>query len=150
VVLAIVFALLFWLLKNTIDQWAGDRIFALAVSLYALSWVLRAFLDSSMPPFWLYANLVIITFCSSFFRLTFNKRFFENARYTGAVRYLLTKSYVSQWWLGIGFLGVGMTLKQFSPDSDSMLVYSYWLAAAVSFGYLLYLKNTGPANSSSA
>jgi len=150
VVLAIVFALLFWLLKNTIDQWAGNRIFALAVSLYALSWVLRAFLDSSMSPFWLYANLVIITFCSSFFRLTFNKRFFENARYTGAVRYLLTKSYVSQWWLGIGFLGVGMTLKQFSPDSDSMLVYSYWLAAAVSFGYLLYLKNTGPANSSSA
>ncbi|MEE9322760.1 MAG: hypothetical protein V3U76_20120 [Granulosicoccus sp.] len=149
VVLAIVFALLFWLLKNSIDQWAGNRIFTLAVSLYAFSWVLRAFLENSMTPFWLFVNLVIITFCSSFFRLTFNKRFFENARDYGAVRYLLNKSYVSQWWLGIGFLATGLILSQIKLDSNSALAYSYWLAAVGSFAYLFYRKTYLPANSPS-
>lgn len=147
VVLAIVFALLFWLLKNSIDQWAGNRIFTLAVLLYALSWLLRALLENSMTPFWLFTNLVIITFCSSFFRLTFNKRFFENARDYGAIRYLLTKSFVSQWWLGIGFLAAGIALHQTRLDSNSILVYSYWLAAVGSLGYLFYRKTSMLPNS---
>ena len=107
VVLGITFALLFLLVKNRIDRpGAADAVYRASVALYALSWLLRLAVDDEAAASVTLALLVGVTFCSSLFRLAFNKRFFDIARHgasgTGAdaplgpVAYLVAKSHVSQ------------------------------------------------------
>jgi MFS family permease len=73
--LAVMFGIIFYLLKNTIDRLGRNRVYRLSVILYALSWVLRAITDDQMPLEIMFIFLIAITFCTSFFRLAMNKRF---------------------------------------------------------------------------
>ncbi len=84
----------------------------------------------------------MITFFSSFFRLAFNKRFFDLARRTGNgasnVQYLLIKSYSSQLFLGLTFLLLGAALLVTPIPHHLILQYLYVPAALLSLIYLRY------------
>ncbi len=136
VVLALVFSVLFLAIKNIIDKYSGAIVYSVAVALYALSWLMRALINPDTPMQWILVSLVLITFCSSFFRLAFNKRFFDLAMAGNRTQYLLIKSYVSQFVLGLVFLGLA-TLLFFWPDTTSF-TYLYLTAAAAALLYAGY------------
>jgi hypothetical protein len=138
VILAMVFAVLFYIIKNRIDQLAAERVYKAAVWLYAASWLLRFTLNDNSEGAGYLIALVLITFCSSFFRLAFNKRFFDVARKTGAVDYLLIKSYSSQLYLGLLYLLLSAFLAFASFDHLHTLQYTYIGAAVLSLAYLKY------------
>ena len=150
VLLAIAFALLFFLIKNTIDKIELQRVYQAAVLVYAISWLLRYTLShepanaeqTSINDSTLVVTLLLITFFSSFFRLIFNKRFFDIAKSEGAVRYLLIKSYSSQWILGIFYTCLGLLL--FFVEINTLLVFQliYVAAAILALVYLLYNDQT--------
>ncbi len=151
VALALFFAVTFWLLKNTIDKIEGNSVYLVATLLYALSWALRAYVDGELGKSSLLIALMIITFCSSFFRLAFNKRFFDLARDSSGTDYLLVKSYLSQFILGVFYTALSVIFFQFNGVSDKALPLLYGLAAAAAIAYLMYRKTDGdprpePAN----
>lgn len=93
IMLAVVFGVLFLFIKNSIDSLPNQKVYAAAVSLYALSWVLRGLPGEnhgSLTMLWL---LALITVCTSVFRLSFNKRFFDNARRASAHEYIFVMLY---------------------------------------------------------
>ena len=140
VVLALVFSVLFFAIKNIIDKYSGAIVYSVAVVLYAASWILRAIINPDTSMQWILIALVLITFCSSFFRLAFNKRFFDIAMAGKRTQYLLTKSYVSQLVLGIGYLLLAATLFIWPAAISFFHVY---LAAAL---LALFYTGYGSAN----
>ena len=86
----------------------------------------------------LLVTLLVITFFSSFFRLTFNKRFFDVAQQEGAVDYLLMKSFSSQWVLGLFFTLLGVLLFNIAVDVQTTFQVAYVGAALLSLVYLGY------------
>jgi len=138
VLLALGFAVMFFIIKNRIDHLAIERLYRYAVFLYVMSWLLRFTLSDELQGSVLLITLLFITFFSSFFRLAFNKRFFDVARYEGNVQYLLVKSYSSQWYLGIFFITLGMVLFLQPVATASALQLIYLAAAALSLTYLRY------------
>lgn len=134
VILALVFSALFYLIKNSIDQVSVDVVFRWAVMVYALSWVLRYFFDSSI------VLLIVITFCSSFFRLAFNKRFFDVVTGSGGLSYLLVKSYASQFWLAAGFFLFAASIYLADIDPPTGLGIAYLIATFLTFTYLRYRR----------
>ena len=135
VILALAFSVLFFLIKNTIDRVSVEVVYRWAVVVYALSWALRYSFDSSI------VLLILITFCSSFFRLAFNKRFFDVVTDGGGLSYLLVKSYASQFWLAISFFLFGVSIWLLDVNQDSGLGFAYLLATLLAFTYLLYRRN---------
>ena len=135
--LAVIFGILFYLLKNTIDRLGRRRIYRVAVWLYALSWALRALVDDSYSLILMFVSLVLITFCTSFFRLALNKRFYDLARETLSHRYLILKSYYSQITIAIVFVGFGYAVQN-RTDTELMLGPIYWLAAIGALSFLVY------------
>ena len=143
VMLALLFGLMFYLIKNTIDTIAVSKVYATAVVLYALSWILRCFVSDEIGASLLLTLLIVITFCSSFFRLAFNKRFFDVARSNNGIGYLVIKSYQSQFFLGCGFIATAGLLTVTGSTSADSLTPLYAAASLASFMYLLYrLKPT--------
>lgn len=143
VVLALLFGLMFYLIKNTIDTIAVSTVYTAAVVLYALSWLLRCFVSDEIDSSLLLTLLLIITFCSSFFRLAFNKRFFDIAQSNNGISYLIVKSYQSQFFLGCGFITTAALLIFTGSTGVGSLTPLYAAAAMGSFVYLLYrLKPT--------
>ena len=138
VALGIVFAILFWLSKNFVDRFAVRQVFCAAVVLYGLSWVLRSIIDDVGEGAALGAMLVMITFTTSFFRLAFNKRFFEHALASGVVPYLLWKSRLSQYGIGVVFIGIAMGLIAGAGDPLLDLSTTYVMAAVFALVYLIY------------
>ncbi len=135
--LAVVFGVLFYLLKNTIDRLGRKRVYTLAVGMYALSWALRAVTHDQLPLHFVYLFLVLITFCTSFFRLAMNKRFYDLAKLTRSHDYLVLKSYYSQIGIAVVFGAIGLTTYQMQ-NSEILLTPIYWAAAVMSFTYFLY------------
>ncbi len=135
--LAVVFGLIFYLLKNVIDRVGRRRIYCLAVTLYAVSWAMRALIDTDMSLQGLYVWLVLVTFCTSFFRLALNKRFYDMALLTLSHDYLVIKSYYTQAAIALlfGLAAAGFSL---SGSSGSVPACIYWIAAGVSLVYFLY------------
>ncbi len=86
---------------------------------------------------WLFLLLVLITFATSFFRLAFNKRFFDIARQSGRHRYLLLKSYWSQAAIAVAFPGMALVSTGLA-EGTRMLELGYLLAALAAPFYLLY------------
>ena len=151
VVLGIAFALLFLLIKNRIDRpGAADAVYRASVALYALSWLLRLAVDEEAAASVTLALLVGVTFCSSLFRLAFNKRFFDIARHgapgTGAdaplgpVAYLVAKSHVSQLCMAALFLPLGVLIHALGTADGVLLGALYVLAVPLSFAYLGYRR----------
>lgn len=147
VLLAAGFAVMFYVIKNRIDTTPVDLVFKGTVALYSLSWLLRFSLTDETEGYSLLVVLLVITFFSSFFRLTFNKRFFDVAREfdshrrDGAVGYLLIKSYSSQWVLGAFYITLGTVLFVFDISAQTLLQITYLIAAGLSLIYLLYKVN---------
>lgn len=138
VALALFFAVTFYLVKNTIDKLTGNSVYLIATALYALSWLLRAYVDADMTRNALLVNLMIITFCSSFFRLVFNKRFFDLARLHNNTDYLLVKSYLSQCVLALFYGLLALALYQSGSNGTGYFPALYLMAAALSLGYAMY------------
>ena len=139
IVLALVFALIFYLIKNKIDSTSVSKVYLIAVCLYALSWLMRTWVSPELSSQLLLALLIVITFCSSFFRLAFNKRFFDIAQKSDGVNYLLVKSYWSQFFLGVGFGITGILMIANNLTTINSVVILYLVACVLSFVYLLYV-----------
>ena len=135
--LAAIFSILFYLLKNIIDRLGRKRVYALAVGLYALSWVLRAIAHDRLSLEVLYLFLVLITFSTTFFRLAMNKRFYDLAKLTCKHDYLMLKSYYSQISIFLIFGVFGLTTYQLQ-DSEMLLTPIYWVAAVFALSYFSY------------
>lgn len=135
--LAVIFGILFYLLKNIIDRLGRRRIYRFAVILYAASWVLRALVDDDWTLSVLFVALVMITFCTSFFRLAMNKRFYDLARDTLHHQYLVLKSYYSQISIAVVFSAFGLAILG-KPRSEDLLIPVYWVAALGALLFLLY------------
>ena len=151
VVLTVLFGLLFLLVKNRIDRSAADVVYRASVALYALSWLLRVAVDEGSPAAATFALLIAVTFCSSLFRLAFNKRFFDIAGTTpgtGAVAYLVAKSHVSQLWIALVFLPLAALLSRHgTAPPEAVLDGLYVAAAAFALLYLRYRRPVTPARS---
>ncbi len=135
--LAIIFGILFYLLKNMIDRLDRWRIYRIAVGLYALSWAMRAVVGEDMQLVSLFVFLVLITFCTSFFRLAMNKRFYDLARETVNHRYLVLKSYYSQFAIGVIFIGFGIFIND-EMGAEFLMPLLYWVAALLALCFLTY------------
>jgi predicted MFS family arabinose efflux permease len=135
--LAAIFGVLFFLLKNVIDRLGKRRVYILAVYLYALSWVLRALTSDQLPLDQLYISLVVITFCTTFFRLAMNKRFYDLAKLTRSHDYLVLKSYYTQFAIMIIFATFGVLTFQLEAD-ETLINIVYWASAALALVYLMY------------
>lgn len=136
VVLALAFSVLFFAIKNIIDKYSGALVYSVAVALYVASWLIRAAINPDTSMQWLLIDLVLITFCSSFFRLAFNKRFFDIAMAGKRTQYLLIKSYVSQLILGLGYLCLAIVLLIWPNAINVTTVYLG--AAALALLYIGY------------
>jgi MFS family permease len=137
IALTIIFGLLFIFIKNTIDRTAKQKIYILAVVLYMGAWMLRGSVEGEMATPVLFTLLVLITFCTSFFRLAFNKRFFDHAKQTSGYKYILAKSYYSQFYIGVIFMVLGLIYSCW-PEASRTLEYSYIAAGVVALLYLCY------------
>ena len=145
--LSIVLAVIFYLIKNTLDRLNPQRIYILAVFGYALSWLLRALVDTEGANQWVYPAIVMIGFLTAFFRLAFNKRFFDLSKQTHTYDYLVIKSYYSQLGVALFYclLGIALTVLAtgkgpfsfFKDPAISLQIY-YWLLAPGALIYLLY------------
>ncbi len=133
IVLAVLFSFLFLMIKNHIDRIPGNTMYRGAVLLYGFSWILRGMMDSEATPVTVFFSLAVITFCTSIFRLAFNKRFFDIAVLTTGHEYIFIKSYVSQLFLALVALAGMMIL-----DDTSSLSIVYLAAAPFSMVYLCY------------
>ncbi|MBV1920600.1 MAG: hypothetical protein KUG73_07945 [Pseudomonadales bacterium] len=96
VTLTLLLSGIFYFIKNAIDKMDQQKIFFAAVLLYAASWLLRSQTNTEDNNLMLYTTILVIGFLTTFFRLVFNKRFFDTAREDSAYQYLIYKSYYSQ------------------------------------------------------
>lgn len=135
--LAVIFGIIFYLLKNTIDRLGRNRVYRLSVILYALSWAFRALTDDTLTLEVLYLFLVVITFCTTFFRLAMNKRFYDLAKLTCSHDYLVLKSYYSQAAIVVTFGLMSYWLYNIE-HSALLLVPMYWVSAVFALIYLVY------------
>ncbi len=131
------FAVLFWFIKNSIDRLPLEPVFRLSVGLYAVSWVLRGFVFKDTEEISVAIMLILIAFFTTFFRLTFNKRFFDFARKKSSHSYLLLKSYYSQAAIIIWFGVIGLTTRG-DNEAEWILRIIYWSAAVLATGYFAY------------
>lgn len=147
VLLALAFSAVFFIIKNRIDNLPISAVYKIAVWLYAFSWFARLLLDHTAAGTGLLITLILITFCSSFFRLTFNKHFFDVARRSHCMNYLLLKSYASQLVLGIFFSTLGVLLFLVPLDIDAVLAAVYAGATLLTLVYFRYVTGGEGAES---
>jgi len=137
IVLALLLGCLFWLIKNRIDRLPVQGTYGAAVFLYALSWGIRGTISANISYTAQICLIVLVAFCTSFFRLAFNKRFFDFAGLSTGYKYIFIKSYYSQFFLACIFFLLAVILREFSENGEHMH-YIYWLAAGFAFLYLKY------------
>lgn len=137
IALALVLAVLFYLIKNRIDRLQSQKVYCWAVLLYALSWATRGSISEDMNFSLQMCLIVFIAFCTSFFRLAFNKRFFDLAGLSSGYKYIFFKSYYSQFFLAVAFLILAAILKKFS-QAEELLPLLYWSSGGLTFLYLKY------------
>lgn len=151
ITLAVLFAVLFVLLKNSIDKLtdgraAGRWLWLTAVGLYAISWLLRSGVEQVGNHTHLALLLLVITFCTSYFRLLLNQRFFSNAATGNARHYLIIKSIYTQFFVGVFFLAISVFLAV-SVEPDDAVNRLYLIAAPLGLLYIRYKKReTGIAS----
>jgi len=149
--LTLVLSLVFVMIKQRIDHYASRRVFALAIALYAMSWGLRGLLTGQGADVATYAMVIVIAFCTSFFRLSFNKLFFEQVNSQGlaqqSLQLILIKSYLSQAGMVVFFCLLAAVLYRYG-ESVNTLSTLYWLMIPVAFVYGLYTFSLSPLNES--
>lgn len=149
VLLTILLSVIFYLLKNRIDNLDPNTVYISAVVLYAVSWVLRSLLSPEVSDALVYPAILLIAFLTTFFRLSFNKRFFDNAKEHNPLEYLLAKSYLSQMGIVIFYSGVALLASYFA-DVQASLSALYLILTPIALIYLVYTYPTQTVASSSA
>ncbi|MGY8871505.1 MAG: hypothetical protein ACKVJE_13790 [Pseudomonadales bacterium] len=142
--LTVLLSVIFYLLKNKIDSIDRNKVYICAVIFYAISWWLRSLLDPSLPNHLVYPAILLIAFLTTFFRLSFNKRFFDHAKEQRPLNYLLAKSYLSQTGIVIFYSAVALLASYFS-DVHSSLATLYLVLTPIALIYMVY---SGPKESS--
>ena len=137
VILSLLLLVIFFVVKKVIDKVNAQRIFIISIAGYALSWFLRGELDLQTDNVSLYTGMLLITFLSSFFRLAFNKRFYDIASADKPIYYILCKSYYSQFML-IFFFSLIALLASIGKDPLNQLQILYDLSIPLVFVYFLY------------
>jgi len=141
VILAVSFAGIFWLMRQYIDSMNVRYVYYISCSLYAFSWILRGY----VPEIWnivvLWITVFIIAFCTSIFRLSFNKQFFDLAKNIPENRYIVIKSYYSQISIFIVFWLLSLIFA-WNIDSEKGLWYLYYSLWVISLLYLAYKPHT--------
>jgi len=137
VALTVFLSVIFYLLKNRIDDMDRNKVYITAVVFYALSWLLRSTLETDLPAYWIYPAILVIAFLTTFFRLSFNKRFFDNARQQSPLQYLLAKSYLSQMGIVV-FYSLIALLAFYFTDIQSALSSVYLILTPIALIYLVY------------
>ncbi len=153
--LSILLAFLFYVIKNSLDHLNPQRVYVMAVFGYCLSWLFRGLVDTDSGDLWIYPMIVVIGFFTAFFRLAFNKRFFDLSKQKETHDYIVMKSYCSQ--LGVcvfyGLMGIVIAMMILpaplsSPvinsleDPVALLQWCYWVLTPTALIYLLY-RTTG-------
>jgi len=145
--ITLLLAVLFWLIKGRIDAFPANSIFQLALIGYAFSWLLRAYVgsDLDLAASLSYPYILLIAFLTSFFRLSFNKRFFDHAQLLEEspqrmINYLLHKSTLSQLGIFVFFLALGLILLTNSNLVTSIntplsLIYGFAAPFALLYGF---------------
>jgi MFS family permease len=131
------FTILFWLIKNSIDRLPPSITYKATVLFYAVSWILRGKINEDLEKASMLFLLVFITFFTSLFRLTFNKRFFDLAKKSSSHRYLLIKSYTSQAAIVVMF-GIFGYLLMDAVNSAALISKVYTAFALIAGIYLIY------------
>jgi MFS family permease len=144
ILLMAIFGIVFFLIKNRIDRLPGNLVYRISVGLYIISWLLRGVLHEDMDLPLLFLLLVLITFFTSLFRLSFNKRFFDLARTTTQQRYIFFKSYYSQFFIAVLFGLIGLLLLAVD-DAKQAIRYTYFTTGFIALGYFCYRSNDQPA-----
>jgi MFS family permease len=137
IVLSVLLAVIFFVVKKVIDRTNAQRVFIIAILGYALSWLLRGELGFQDNDAVLYGGVLLIAFLSSFFRLAFNKRFYDMASANKPVYYIVSKSYYSQFMIII-FFSLIAVLASMGKDPLNQLQILYDLAIPLVFVYFLY------------
>ena len=137
IMLALILGVIFYVIKNRIDSIDKQKVYRVGVILYMLSWAFRGLFNAEISYVFQVVILLVIAFCTSFFRLTFNKRFFDLAKHSGENKYLFVKSHYSQICIAIGFAILGYCARNFD-DNVGFLQTIYFTAAGCSAFYLLY------------
>lgn len=137
VALSVLLAGVFYIIKNRLDRMNQQRAYTIAIVAYALSWLLRGIIDADGDPLWVYPGVVLIAFFTAFFRLAFNKRFFDLSRKTATHQYLALKSYYSQSGVAVLFCFTGLGFFYMSEPLTALQIF-YWLLIPLSLVYLLY------------
>ena len=137
VVLSILLAVIFFVVKKVIDRTNAQRIFIISILGYALSWFLRGELGMQSDDVTLYGGVLLIAFLSTFFRLAFNKRFYDIASADKPVFYIVAKSYYSQFMIIIFFSLIAL-MASMGKDPLNQLQILYDLAIPLVFVYFLY------------
>jgi MFS family permease len=157
--LSILLAIFFYVIKNRLDHLNLQRVYVMAVFGYCLSWFLRALVDADGGDFLMYSMIVVIGFLTAFFRLAFNKRFFDLSKQKKAHDYIVVKSYYSQLGVFVFYVLIGISIAMItSPHSlsnsvlNSLLInlkgpvvilqWCYWMLTPTALIYLLY-RTTG-------
>ena len=86
---------------------------------------------------YLFLILICITFCTTVFRLAFNKRFFDIAQTSTRHHYLFIKSYWSQAFIAVSFSVIAFSAYH-SVEATEILDATYIVAAILSVIYLFY------------
>ena len=141
VLLTLLLSVIFYIIKNNVDKVNQQRLFAIATLFYALSWLLRAQLSADTADLILYPSIIVIGFLTTFFRLSFNKRFFDIAKASTTYRYLINKSYYSQLGIVLFFSTLAISLNHFS-NAEQGLSIVYWIACPLALVYGLYAKRS--------
>ncbi|TEW53981.1 hypothetical protein E2R68_10885 [Psychromonas sp. RZ22] len=144
ILLSVFLALIFFFIKKYIDRINNQIIYQIAVVGYAFSWFFRGELsqaiNQNINDLILYSGLLLIAFLSNFFRLAFNKRFYDIARQDQATRYILCKSYYSQFMLIIFFSIIAFFFAGLAQPLSQLHIL-YWLCIPIALLYFFYGKN---------
>jgi hypothetical protein len=152
--LSVLLAILFYIIKNRLDHLNPQQVYFIAVFGYSLSWSLRGLIDADGGDLWIYPMIVVIGFFTAFFRLAFNKRFFDLSKQKKTHDYIVLKSYYSQYGVCVfyGLMGIAVLILSESvstpllsslKDPVTILQWCYWVLTPTALIYLLY-RTTGP------
>lgn len=142
--LTIMLSLIFWLIKNKIDGLNQYYVFYAAVLLYALSWLFRGTINDQQEEYVIFGSIMLIAFLTSFFRLSFNKLFFDDANKKRPLDFILAKSYLSQGGMVV-FFGVLALIITMVGETKTTLSLLYWCVVPIALLYALYPLSRQPS-----